>query len=198
MGKAVEKNHFDNADYLEFRQRLAKETKLLEEYCKSILLSESTEESGFELELWLLDQQLKPACNNIEFIHQINEKYLIPEIAKSSLEMNIPYEALHDYALGNHQLKLQAMLDNCYQQAKINKQPLIFIGSLPSAVADDYTKAALTEKDRYLAMDEYLDMHRDHKPKNIQLKGYENLDIKLNGSALVGAMSSFQIHFRVV
>jgi len=197
MGKKILKKRFDKFDYEEFIHRVKQETQILEKWCQLGLLSSQQVESGFELEMWLLNENYEPARNNLIYLENLNRHYLVSEAAKCCIEANIPYDSLHNHALERHQKNITDILKECFSEAQKKRQQLIAIGTLPHVSHTFFSEEMLTEENRYYAIHERLIHLRKHQPTKIDIQGHDRLEVDVSSFALMGAISSFQIHFRV-
>lgn len=197
MGQSILQTKFNNIDFKEFAHRLEQETCLLQEWCKAGILNVNSEESGFELESWLLNADYQPASNNLNFIKRSGNNLLISEAVQSCLEFNMPHDTVHEEALTRHSERLKNIIRICNQQAKTSNQHIILIGTLPNATQKDYNELKLTSENRYFAMNNRLAKLRNYHPLYLHIEGNDVLDMPMNSFSLAGAIASFQIHFRV-
>jgi gamma-glutamylcysteine synthetase len=197
MGQSVDKINFDTYDFQEFSRKLELETLLLQKWKEAGLLSQGEEQqSGFELELWLLNKDYHPASNNCAFADEVNNQFLICEVANSALEVNLPVETLHEDILTKHHERLNFLMNTYQNYAEKCKQYLVAVGTLPTAKPEDYTESTLTEQMRFQAMRNFYSMTRSRNAPRIAISGNEMLDLLIDNITLIGAMCSFQIHFR--
>lgn len=197
MGKKIAAREFDKMDFDEFSHRLEQETRLLEEWIKGGVIAKAVKESGFELELWLLDAKFRPKLDNLNFVETLGESFLVTEAVQSCLEINVPYDTLHNSALSRHEKKLTELLAECRNHAHQRNCQLISIGTLPTADENDFTELTLTNEHRYHALNLRFKMLSQYKATHLSITGTENLDLSINHFSLVGAISAFQIHFRI-
>jgi gamma-glutamyl:cysteine ligase YbdK (ATP-grasp superfamily) len=197
MGKKIEAREFDKMDFDEFLHRLEEETCLLEEWIRGGVIAKKEKESGFELELWLLDAHFRPKLDNLNFIETLGEPFLVTEAVQSCLEINVPYDTLHNSALSRHEKNLTTLLAECRNHAKQRKCHIISVGTLPTADENDFTELTITNENRYQALNLRFNVLSEYKATHLSITGMENLDLSINNFALAGAISAFQIHFRI-
>jgi gamma-glutamyl:cysteine ligase YbdK (ATP-grasp superfamily) len=197
MGKNVLKQIFDKEDFEEFTRRVQGETTLLQEWCKEGLLAEDKNEGGFELEMWLLNDDYKPASNNLSYINSFNYGPLISEASHSCIEANLRHEPLNNKTLKKHHECLKNLLSHCQEHARKTNQHTIAIGTLPTATSNDFNDFTLTDENRYHAINNRLVLLRDHLVPHLHIEGNQILDIPVDSFSLVGAISSYQIHFQI-
>lgn len=68
MGQEVHTEIYRPADFEHFQQRLAIETQLLERLITKGACSEYGPIAGFEIEAWLLDDDMRPAPCNASYL----------------------------------------------------------------------------------------------------------------------------------
>jgi len=197
VGKKVLKQIFQQYEFDEFARRVKQETELLQQWTHAGLLNDNVLQSGFELEFWLLNHDLSLANNNLDFIKGLNQNFLITEADQSCLEINLPCDSMHDRAFLRHQKSIAEQLELCDLYAAKQNQHIIAIGTLPTAIQADFSEMHLTNENRYHAINHRLAVLRDHQPKSLHISGVNSLNLLVETFALVGAICSFQIHFRV-
>ncbi|MGZ5602365.1 MAG: glutamate--cysteine ligase, partial [Methylobacter sp.] len=114
MGQEVHTEVYQLADFELFRQRLAMETKLLERLIIKGACSEYGPIAGFEIEAWLLDDDMRPAPCNASYLSSFNNPLASAELAKFNVEFNTPPVPL----TGNALTQLDHDLLNTWQQAE--------------------------------------------------------------------------------
>ncbi|MDH5360422.1 MAG: hypothetical protein OEX03_07660, partial [Gammaproteobacteria bacterium] len=68
MGQEITDTHFARQDFEQFSLRLAEETGLLQQWFQDGVFSRQQSVAGFELESWLVDQQIRPVADNERFL----------------------------------------------------------------------------------------------------------------------------------
>jgi gamma-glutamyl:cysteine ligase YbdK (ATP-grasp superfamily) len=180
----------------DFTERLIIETALLEEWFTTKSFSEERMNIGAEIELFLLDKNLNPSSNNLQFISQVNKAFLIPEVGASHLEINTPHYKLTKNCFSLlHQTILQ-LLTYCKFHARKNNQHLALIGSLPTAIHKHHNIAYLTNKERYKVLNSLMEEY-NHGPIKIKIEGFEPLELEAQSLAINGLLSAFQMHLQV-
>jgi gamma-glutamyl:cysteine ligase YbdK (ATP-grasp superfamily) len=198
MGVQVNPRVFYPSDFSEFNHLLHLETQLLNQWIDEKHLTENLMESGFELECNLLDKALLPTSGNSRFVAAVGHAQLITEVAKSCLEINTDHYQLHDHALSQHETNLQNLVSLCGKHAMQQNKNLIYIGTLPNSQEEHYAASELTDEFRYHALNQSMRHLRDDDPVHIEIDGEnDHLSVFADSIAMVGAISSFQIHLRV-
>lgn len=196
MGKRVTKRNYDAQDFAEFYRRVKCETDFLVKWCQFSQNSSASNQCGFELELFLLNQDHQLSSNNIDFIKTLHQDWLITEAVQSTVELNVPFIDLQGHALTQHRETITNLLQQCCSLAAQNNQHILMAGTVPSSHRQDYQSLSLTNENRYHAIHNRLQFLRDHVATKVKIHGIESAEFLVDSFALVGAISSFQIHFR--
>ena len=149
MGQEIEKAEFNPADFKRFQRRLTDEMLLLRQLFVDNSFSSGHEIGGYELEAWLVDQSTHPAPVNQEFISQLSNPLVVPELSRFNVELNsVPHE-LSGRALNLMHEELAALWQSCVDTAATLNTRLAMMGTLP--VLDDtlLTIANMSEVERY-------------------------------------------------
>ena len=88
MGEEIRTSSFNDADFDRFKKSLIKETEILETWFKEKKFSSHCSRAGFEIEAWLVDEQLHPASINETFLNTLNSPLASPELANFNIELN--------------------------------------------------------------------------------------------------------------
>ncbi|MFJ1269133.1 hypothetical protein ACD661_11230 [Legionella lytica] len=183
----------ENSD---FAQKLTDETTMLEEWFTTDSISEEGMKIGAEIELFLLDNQLNPSPNNLQFISQVNKAFLVPEVGASHLEINTPHFELTKNCFSKlHQTILNA-LNECTAHAQKDNYYLALIGSLPTATHKHHHITYLTNKSRYYVLNSLMKEY-NNGPINIDVGGSEPMQLEAHSLAVNGLLSAFQMHLQV-
>jgi gamma-glutamyl:cysteine ligase YbdK (ATP-grasp superfamily) len=186
----TEKKNFD------FNKRLTAETSMLEEWFENSYFTEEGRRIGAEIELFLLDSDLNPSPKNLQFISKINKEFLVPEVGAFHLEINTPsYGLTKDCFSLLHQNILQS-LEHCKDYANKNNYFLAMIGSLPTATNEHHQISYLTKKKRYSRLNALIKKHNEG-PIDINLEGFESIELQAESLAINGLLSAFQMHLQV-
>ena len=96
MGEEIQQDHFEQADYDRFQQRLEQETGFLRSLFAKRAFDNSSRMLGYELELCLADREGHPSKINTQVIDAAGNPLFTTELAKFNMEINgnpFPYEA---------------------------------------------------------------------------------------------------------
>ena len=197
MGEEIQKEHFEQADYDRFQQRLEQETELLRSLFAKRAFDNSSRKLGYELELCLADQNGNPSRTNTNVIEAVSNPLFTTELARFNMEINgnvFPYQA-------NVFSQIEADLAQLYQQAEeaasdFGSQIGLF-GVFPSVTEEHLDpEHYMTELHRYNLLSQQLLSMRG-RPVQLHLDGEEQLKIEKHDVMLEALATSLQIHTQV-
>ncbi|BAN68120.1 glutamate--cysteine ligase family protein [endosymbiont of unidentified scaly snail isolate Monju] len=88
MGQEIHSIDFTPEAFEEYRRRLRTETELLVAWEHQGRLRSAPFRLGFELEGWLVDEAGEPAARNAEFLAELADPQVVPELARFNFEIN--------------------------------------------------------------------------------------------------------------
>ena len=88
MGEEIHKEHFEQADYDAFQQRLEAETECLRNLFAERAFDNASRKLGYELELCLADRDGHPSRTNTEVLDSANNPLFTTELARFNMELN--------------------------------------------------------------------------------------------------------------
>jgi len=197
MGEEIQQEHFEQADYDRFEQRVREETELLRSLFAERAFDNSSRLLGYELELCLADRSGNPSRINTDVIDAINNPLFTTELARFNMEINgnvFRYE-------GNVFSQIEADLDALYQQAEdaarnFDSQIGMF-GVFPSIRAEHLNPDTyMTGLHRYKLLNRQL-LNMRGRPVHLHLDGEEQLDVEKHDVMLEALATSLQIHTQV-
>lgn len=197
MGVKIDQNL--GSDYKEFLELLTKETQRLKKWIAKKEWSEEGMETGMELEGWLLTKDFIPTTNNLEFIEGLHHPQVVLEAAQSCWEINTDHYFLENHSLKQQEDNIHELLKLCQQQAEMENSKILYCGTLPTAEQGDFTRNQLTDSYRFVFLDDKFREMCDFEkvPINIYGQQGDSLHCLIDSIALIGALSSFQIHLKV-
>jgi gamma-glutamyl:cysteine ligase YbdK (ATP-grasp superfamily) len=197
MGDEITHSNFLATDFELFNKHLQQETRLLGQWFEDGAFSLRVPVCGLELEAWLIDRQALPAPVNRQFLEQMNDPLVVPELAKFNVELNVDPEPLHGKALSQLHRGLQQTWDRCGAVAADLDTRLVMAGILPSVTQQDLTLANMSELKRYRALNEQVLRLRGGEPLMLDIHGRQHLNILHNDVMLESATTSLQLHLKV-
>jgi hypothetical protein len=197
MGEEIQKEHFEQADYDRFQQRLEQETELLRSLFAKRAFDNSSRKLGYELELCLADHNGNPSRTNTSVIEAASNPLFTTELARFNMEINgnvFPYQT-------DVFSQIEADLAQLYQQAEdaasgFGSQIGLF-GVFPSVTEEHLDPDHyMTEMHRYNLLSQQL-LNMRGRPVQLHLDGEEQLKIEKHDVMLEALATSLQIHTQV-
>ncbi|MEM8843578.1 MAG: M14 family metallopeptidase [Pseudomonadota bacterium] len=199
MGEEINNSVFDKKDYIKFQSNLEKETESLNSLFNNKAISQDRLMGGFEIECWLLNDLYKPAFSNKEFIESFDSNLVTPELAKFNVEFNTTPLELSGSAIS----LFYKEISNVWRQAEQtvtnlnNPTSLLLIGTLPTLELSNLNIHAMSDMNRYHALNDEIMHYRKEKPLHLNIQGKDSLDIYSHDVMLESSTTSFQIHTKV-
>ena len=197
MGEEIRSSVFSQADFTRFQKALSEETATLESWFKENKISSKSFIAGFELEAWLVDENLRPASINDSFLEQLNSPLASPELANFNVEVNSTPCEISGKVLTAMQKELDATWHECQKTAQSLNSDVVMIGILPTLENDVLHLANMSKMERYRALNREVLHQRKGKPLLFDINGVEHLRVKHRDVMMESAATSFQIHLQV-
>ena len=196
MGIEIDRDRFDESDYLRFAERLEQCLAALRLLLDRPGFGQQPRTLGAELELFLVDCRGLPVPRNKEILAAVRDSRVTVELDRFNLELNPrpspvagrPFSALSE--------ELRDLLAVVADVAASHSARVAVIGILPTLRPQDLDRDAMTDAARYRALD-YSVRRLRRQPFHICIQGRERLDTRTRHVALEGANTSFQVHLRV-
>ncbi|MCQ8106086.1 glutamate-cysteine ligase family protein [Methylomonas sp. SURF-2] len=195
MGQEIRITAYSDGDYRRFHGRLAAETELLAEMVGQRAVSEAAPVAGFELEAWLLHDDMLPAALNEAYLNSFNNPMAGPELAKFNIELNTPPLALTANALAVLHQNLAATWRQAEQHARRMELHLLMIGTLPTLRQSQLNLENMSNMNRYRELNRQVLKNRG-KPIQLDICGQEHLRLEHHDVMLEAATTSFQLHLQ--
>ncbi|MCY4427755.1 MAG: glutamate--cysteine ligase [Halieaceae bacterium] len=193
MGGSVYKDTFSAAEYREFSQRLEQQLTVLKELLGTPAFNRDEPSLGAELELYLVDDQYRPAAVNEELLELANHPQLTPELNRYNLEFNLSPVAAQGSPFAAMEKELRNFLDHLQALAQGIGANILPIGILPTLGEEHLKQSYMTDRPRYHALTKNLVGDQ----VKININGKDNLKMSGEGLTIEGANTSFQVHLRL-
>lgn len=197
MGQEIDAARFCKRDFEAFHARLYDETQLLRQWFEQGRFANDNTACGFELEVWLVDQDGWPAPINAQFIETMASPLVTPELASFNLEFNYTPQTLTGAALETLHGEMQQLWDAGNRTATALNSQLVMIGILPTVRNEDLTMTHISGMKRYQALNEQVLRLREGRPLELNIYGQEKLHSTHTDVMMESATTSFQIHMQV-
>lgn len=198
MGQEVERYHFNSRDFRNFESRLRSETELVARWFQDGLFRGGHPVGGIELELWLVDQDGRPAPENEAVLNACNDQRIVPELARFNIEINSTARVLHGKALSEIERELAQVLALCRAAAAEQGLNVVAVGVLPTVRDADLQLQNMSARSRYRALNEQILRLREGRPMLLDIRGRDHhLRTAHNDLMLEAAATSLQVHLQV-
>ncbi len=199
MGQEIESSDFTHKDFQRFHAHLREETRLLGEWFEQDWFSDQGKVGGFELEVWLVDNnaQPKPINNRYLKLTEANNLPVVAELAQFNVELNSEPRALQGNVLSQMQAELDGTWQQCSELAKQLDTSLVMIGILPTVADTQLTLANMSDVKRFRALNEQVLRLREGRPLNLDIQGRQSLRLSHGDVMLESAATSYQLHLQV-
>lgn len=197
MGEEISQTEFSQEDFDLFREKLIRETALLEQWFEQRVFADDEVKVGAEIEAWLVDENYHPNPINQTFLNAIDNDSVLPELAKFNVEINTQPTGLSHGALKIFNQELNNVVTQCNQTAQMLDARFMMIGILPSARCHDLTLKNMSSMQRYKALNDQVLKLRGGKPISLTIDGAESLLTHHGDVMLESAATSMQLHLQV-
>ncbi|MEF8755496.1 MAG: glutamate-cysteine ligase family protein [Accumulibacter sp.] len=197
MGKEVAGNGCTADDFARFRRRLGEETRHAHTaYFRGAFANDALV-AGFELEAWLIGQDLLPVPRNVSFLARLDNPLVVPELSRFNVEINGTPQPLHGSALSRLESELVATWEQCQRVAAADESALLAIGTLPTLREEDLSLSNMSPARRYEVLNEQILRLRGGSPLSLNITGIDTLSTIHSDVMLEAATTSFQVHLQV-
>ena len=199
MGQEIESSHFRHKDFHRFKRHLQDETQLLAQWFDEQRFVDGGLIGGFELEVWIVDEQGRPAPVNERYLVLAQQQGLpvVSELASFNLELNSSPRPLHGDALSAMYDELNATWRQCDLLAQTLNCRLMMIGISPMVTESQLSLGNMSQVRRYKALNEQVLRMRQGRPLQLDIAGREHLCTVHRDVMTEAATTSFQLHLQV-
>ena len=196
MGMSIVKDNFSEEDYFDFSGRLEVQLAQLRDQLAKPAFNQKIFSLGAELEVYLVDQDYRPAPINQALLDLSNNPQFTHELNRYNLEMNLTPVPLPSAAFTTLSTEMYAFLDDLQQHANSLDAQIIPIGTLPNLRQEHFDPSYMTDDPRYRALEKGLSTEEGKRYK-INISGADSFLMEGEGVTVEGANTSFQVHLRV-
>lgn len=196
MGQEISLSQFDESDFEHFHQKLKQETDLLSHLIEQNACSTHEPVAGFEIEAWLVDENMRPSPINEHYLTTLNHPLASAELAKFNIEFNSTPTPLTGDVFSRLHEQLQNTWTVANQHAQTLNNRIVMIGILPTLKQSDLNLDNMSNMNRYRALNEQV-LHSRGRPIHIDINGIEHLKFDHDDVMLESATTSFQLHIQL-
>lgn len=198
MGAQVGGAEWSNQDRQRYREKVRQDLDVFERMLASHRFDATVPTTGFEVEMSLVDEQMRPSRSNAEVIDTLQDASFVPELGRFNLELNVAPRVL----VGDQALDLEQELVDRFAAVRAAGEAVgcrpAAVGVLPTLLPDDLRDGWMTENTRYLALNDAI-MRARGEDIFLDLEGGsgERLAFYSDSIAPESACTSFQLHLQV-
>ena len=150
---------------------------------------------GAEQEMFLIDQDLRPAPVSLEVLEHAADARLTTEIARFNLEANLSPLILENNCFSQMEQELLELIAVARNSAATQNADILLAGILPTLRKSDLNLDNLTPVARYHELDRGVIQMRGG-PLSIHIKGLDELHLTHDNIMMESCNTSFQVHFQ--
>ncbi len=179
-----------------FIQHLLGDIDALELMLQQGLIESGITRIGAEQEFCLVTSDWRPAQNADEVLKEINDTHFTTELAKYNLEINLDPVILQSGSFQKVENQLKNLLEKANKAAQSYKSKIILTGILPTISRSHLKLDYITNRPRYLALNERL-MGLRGSHFHLHLVGVDELSILHDSVLFEACNTSFQLHLQI-
>ena len=152
---------------------------------------------GLEIEAWLVDSEGNPVPKNAEFIKSFDHDLVVPELSRYNIEFNTVPQYLQGRCFGELEENLSLLISDARAHARKMGCEILTIGSMPTLQASMLNLDAMSDSNRYRAMNRGVMALRRGRPITLDIEGRDHLQVTHSDIMLEAAATSLQAHLQV-
>ena len=196
MGQHEVEQQFDSEKLQVFMSALLDDLRALDYMIENDRIESGVHRVGAEQEMFLVDQNLRPAPIAIEVLNGMSEPRLTTEIARFNLEANLTPRLISGDCFARMELELDELISKTRRRASALNADTLLAGILPTLRPSDLTLDNLSPDPRYYELNRAVTQARGG-PFYIHIKGLDELELEHDNMMMESCNTSFQIHFQV-
>lgn len=197
MGQEVEAREFTRGDRRRYRDKVGQNLAALRRMLAESTFDEERTQAGLEIELNLVDDQLRPAMQNRDVLSAIDDPQFQTELGRFNVEINLAPQTLNSSGLTSFETSVRKALDEANRRASEVGCRLVIIGILPTLSEEYVHPDSLSEDPRYSLLDEQI-LNSRGENLIIDIEGKtEHLHLESDSIMPEAACTSTQVHLQV-
>lgn len=196
MGEHNVQQELDEQKEQLFMKALLDDLRALDYMLDNDLIESGVRRIGAEQEMFLVDDNLRPAPVSVEVLEHAKDPRLTTEIARFNLEANLTPLSLAGKCFSQMESELNDVLTRARESAKHFGADVLLAGILPTLQKSDLTLENLTPAPRYQQLNDSVIRLRGG-PFSIHIKGLDEINLTHDNIMMESCNTSFQIHFQV-
>ena len=196
MGEHNVDQELDEQKLQMFMKALLDDLRALDYMLDNELIESGVLRIGAEQEMFLVDENFRPAAVAMQVLEHAGDPRLTTEIAKFNLEANLTPQSLGGDCFSRMESELKEVLARASASAKNFGADVLMAGILPTLRQSDLTLENLTPAPRYHQLNDSVIRLRGG-PFSIHIKGLDEINLMHDNVMMESCNTSFQIHFQV-
>jgi gamma-glutamyl:cysteine ligase YbdK (ATP-grasp superfamily) len=196
VGLPVDRDHFEERDFVRFRERLTTQLEVLAELVARPGFGGGPASVGAELEMSLVDAQGRPALVNEQVLASLGDPRFTEELNRFNVECNATPFPLAGHSLTALEEQLGGAVQSARRAAAAEGARVALIGILPTLEAADLDPGVMTDRPRYRALSAGLKRQR-RGLFALRIDGEDPLEMECEDVTFEGANTSLQLHLKV-
>lgn len=196
MGEQAVESRHEPEELGAFVEALLEDIRALEAMHDTDLFEQDVRRVGAEQELFLVDEDARPALVGVEVLETLNHPQFTPELARFNIEANLLPREFGGDVLSSMHAELTELVAAARQAAHAHNADVLLAGILPTIGRGHLGLDAMTPQPRYRALNDALVRLRGGRFQ-AHIKGVDELSILHDNVMLEACNTSFQIHFQV-
>ena len=196
MGEHKVEQELDEQKEQMFMKALLDDLGALDYMLDHDLLETGVRRVGAEQEMFLVDENFRPAPVSVEVLKDANDPRLTTEIARFNLEANLTPLDLSGNCFSQMESELNEVIGKARASANHFGAEVLLAGILPTLKKSDLTLDNLTPAPRYQQLNDSVIRLRGG-PFSIHIKGLDEINFTHDNIMVESCNTSFQIHFQV-
>ena len=180
----------------DFTRCLLRDYHLLEQMIEKDWFETGQMHIGAEQEFCLIDKHYKPATRASDVLQKLNHPSFTTELGQFNIEANLAPQAFKEDCFAKLDGELNMLLTKLNSVCQEMGIDYLLTGILPTLRKFDLSLDNITPLERYYALNEAISKMRG-KPFELHLKGYDEINLKLDSVMLEACNTSFQVHLQV-
>jgi CBS domain-containing protein len=196
MGEQNVQQSTDENTRRAFMKALLDEVRALEDMHSNGMIESGVRRIGAEQEMFLVDRAARPALTAMQILDQMDDPRFTHELGLFNLEANLSPLELGGDCLSRLEQETQEVYEIAREAAARADSRVALVGILPTLTRDHLSLDSMVPMARYFALNEAL-LRLRGSDFQIDIKGIDQLNFKLDNLMLEACNTSFQIHFQV-
>jgi CBS domain-containing protein len=196
MGQQNVNNDASEEERRRFMRQLLRDVRALEQMLDEDKFETGIRRIGAEQEMFLVDDQCRPAQCSLEVLAALNDERFTTELGLFNIEFNADPAEFGGRCLRDLEDQLTEAVADARRAAGTVGADVALVGILPTMKKADLGLSNMTPKPRYKALNDSMTALRG-KAYDFHIKGTDEFIVQHDNVMLEACNTSFQVHFQV-